>query len=158
MMAGTLRRLEEAGPKIYPEAVQRVLEFLARQNWSSVPDGTLETPVPDVICKVFEGTTEAFSKRIPETHLKNVDIHCLIRGKELQGFSPLSGDAEVTRADPGQDNIFYQMPAERLSLLMMHPGDFSIYFPWDLHVAMAAEKGGEKIRKAVVKVPLILMQ
>nr|WP_272214703.1 YhcH/YjgK/YiaL family protein [Marinicella sp. W31]MDC2880176.1 YhcH/YjgK/YiaL family protein [Marinicella sp. W31] len=90
-----------------------------------------------------------------ETHVENIDIHLVVSGAEKIVQAPLTAAVDATRqGQPENDNLFYEPPAEPVTVVTLKPGDFAVLFPWDLHAPGCSVPGEDSVRKVVVKLPL----
>ena len=97
----------------------------------------------------------------PEIHRKYVDLQLLVSGgPEVHTFFPDGGKETVKddRLDTPKDILFYENRPETAKIegrVVLEPGDYAIYFPWDIHVPGQCDAEGPKAyRKIVLKVPV----
>ena len=86
-----------------------------------------------------------------EGHRKNIDVQCWIHGSELMGYASLESQQLL---EPFNEEKDYGNYADEASFSRFVPGMFAIYFPTDLHTAVADEQCNSAVRKIVYKVTI----
>jgi YhcH/YjgK/YiaL family protein len=96
-----------------------------------------------------------------EAHRKYIDLQLLVSGgPEVHTFFPDDGKETVKddRLDTPKDILFYENRPETAGIegrVVLEPGAYAIYFPWDIHVPGQCDDDGPKAyRKIVLKVPV----
>lgn len=85
-----------------------------------------------------------------ECHNTYIDIQYVFGGLETVGYKSRLTCVEPRGAyDPKKDVLFYEDAPD--FFFKLHPGQFGIYFPDDVHAPMIGEG---KIRKVVIKIRL----
>lgn len=115
----------------------------------------------DMILQVMDLETSPRESKYPEIHRKYVDLQMFVSGgPEYAGFFTDRGE-ETTREnqlDTPRDILFYENRPETAKLegcVVMEPGDYAIYFPWDVHIpGQSGADGPKNYRKIVLKVPM----
>lgn len=148
MILASLR--SKAGNYKYPEAIQKALDFLAKEETASLPVGRYEIEGDDIFVLIQDQTTAAPSEKKAESHRIYIDIQYLFSGEEMQGYAVL--EPGVKGDEPaGKDNIYYPEVKDE-QFVHLKPGDFTIYFTNDIHRPNCAESEPCNIHKAVVKI------
>ena len=93
----------------------------------------------------------AGKKKIFEAHRKYIDLHYIIDGTEQFGYAKIDTLTPVTEYDEKDDYILLLGEASRITL---NKGDFVIAFPEDAHIPALKYKNSEKVKRAVVKIPV----
>lgn len=88
-----------------------------------------------------------------ETHYKHVDLHYIIAGEEIIGWTPLKGLKARSEYDPKEDVIIYDPPAESI-LVKMNPGYFALFLPSDSHSPGKHRDVASEVHKIVIKIRL----
>jgi biofilm protein TabA len=153
MITGHIACLEDASRE-YPPAILAALKKLASLDFQSLEDGVIETGLPSMKFTLFHANTDVAEKRMPETHIHNIDIHYLVSGEETLGYQPFSEELVVVDSQQDADNVFYKNHPDHQDMTRLKPGGFAIYFPWDVHMPLCASDAPVKVRKVVVKVPV----
>ncbi len=121
--------------------------FLKNTDLSALPAGKHDILGEKVFARMLEREHLGKDKFIMESHRKYIDLHYTIEGVDVAGWRPLQ---ESTPKGPyieqSDDFLFDDKPRAWFDIL---PGHFVLFFPQDVHVAMAGEG---RIRKVVVKI------
>ena len=78
-------------------------------------------------------------------------MHYIIDGTEQFGYAKIDTLTPVTEYDEKDDYILLLGEASRITL---NKGDFVIAFPEDAHIPALKYKNSEKVKRAVVKIPV----
>ena len=115
----------------------------------------------DMILQVMDLETSPREAHDPEIHRKYVDLQLFVSGgPEVSTFFIDEGKETVREdlLDIPRDILFYENRAETAGIegrVVMEPGAYAIYFPWDVHVPGQCDADGPKAyRKIVLKVPV----
>ncbi|MCR4719916.1 MAG: YhcH/YjgK/YiaL family protein [Firmicutes bacterium] len=90
-------------------------------------------------------------KKLFEAHRKYIDLHYIIDGTEKFGYANINTLKPVTEYNEKDDYILLSGEASRITL---NKGDFVIAFPEDAHIPALKYKNSEKVKRAVVKIPV----
>ena len=114
-----------------------------------------------MILQVMDLETKARATCNPEIHRKYVDLQLFVSGgPEVSTFFTDRGEEAVKedQLDSPRDILFYENRPETAKLegsVIMEPGSYAIYFPWDVHIPGQCDANGPaKYRKIVLKVPV----
>lgn len=100
-------------------------------------------------CTSFTYETIPEKEGFFEAHLKYLDIHIMLSGKERVDIAP-PGELNQTKAEP--ENDFYAYDGEPWHSLILKPGEFLVVFPEDAHRIKLQVEGPQTVTKAVFKV------
>lgn len=147
--------------KTFPVPVQHAVRFLMEHDMNAYEPGRYDIAPGGIpmILQVIDQETAPREALRPEIHRRNIDLQFLASGgPEAACFYSDDGTGEVSEdlLDTPRDILFYRNgPAEREGKILLTPGSFALYFPWDVHVpAVQAGDAPVPIRKIVIKVPL----
>ena len=140
----------------YPEAIQKAIHYLKEHDFLTMEPGVYEIQGKDIYAQVFDAETKAQDEQKPEVHEKYVDVQYLASGKERLGFTPDTGNYEVSERFAERDLIFYRA-VENEGFIESRPGCYCIFFPEDVHRPAVLSGERMKIRKVVVKVNVLLL-
>ena len=90
-------------------------------------------------------------KKVFEAHRKYIDLHYIIDGTEQFGYADIETLAPITEYDEADDYILLDGDVSRITL---NKGNFVIAFPEDAHIPALKYKNSEKVKRAVVKIPV----
>ncbi|KQX62991.1 YhcH/YjgK/YiaL family protein [Paenibacillus sp. Root444D2] len=135
----------------YGDAVRRALSFVAKVNVADMPS-SLEIEGKLMYVLKQSPTTGAFEERLAEIHAQHADIHLVVEGEEWQGFATASGNnsAVEDRLEESDYALFEHVENEKRILL--RAGDFSIYWPGEVHRPNCHSGDGVHLVKLVVKI------
>ncbi len=137
---------------VYKEKIVKALEYLKDRDFLSMETGTYEIEGKDLFAQVMDITGETIDKKRPEVHKKYIDLQFSPEGEELFGFATDTGSNELDEDLFDSKDIKFYKNMENEKFIKSNPGDFFIFFPWDVHRPGCVEKGSRKIRKVVVKI------
>lgn len=140
----------------YPEAIQKALDFLAKEDTASLPVGRYEIDGDNIFVLIQDQTTAAPENKRAESHRNYIDIQYLFSGEEMQGYAMLK-DGVKGEEPAGKDNIFYEN-VENEQFVNLKAGDFTIYFTNDIHRPNCTASEPQNIHKAVVKIKEVLVK
>ena len=86
-----------------------------------------------------------------ESHRKYIDLHYLIRGKEMIGSAAAASLRQVKSYARENDAALYERPGKYRRLILT-PGEFVVFFPGQAHMPGCYTIRSEEIKKVVVKV------
>lgn len=128
-------------------------EFLSVFSPDMFEDGRVEL-AGGVYVNIESYQTQERCKRRFEAHRKYIDIQYMIEGEELIAVAPIS---ELTISEPydeKRDIEFYENSVNGMDYAL-HSGEFQIFKPGEGHMPCIALNGINKVRKMVIKVPIV---
>ena len=146
-----------------PAPLKKALHVLKDMDLANHETGAFPMALDGVemILQVMDLETSPREAHEPEIHRKYVDLQLLVSGgPEVHTFFPDGGKETVKddRLDTPKDILFYENRPETAKIegrVVLEPGDYAIYFPWDIHVPGQCDAEGPKAyRKIVLKVPV----
>ncbi|MBQ8092887.1 MAG: YhcH/YjgK/YiaL family protein [Clostridia bacterium] len=148
---------------VLPKPLCEALHFLKDADLVGHETGAfpMELGGVSMILQVMDLETSPRDTHYPEIHRKYVDLQLFVSGgPEVATFFTDRGEETIREnlLDSPRDIVFYENRPETAGLegcVIMHPGDYAIYFPWDVHVPGQSDANGPKnYRKIVLKVPM----
>lgn len=130
--------------------LDQALDFLARPDLSSLPDGRVEIDGDSVFANLASYTTKA-ENPTPENHKKYLDVFYLLEGAEEVAVAPLEEMGKTILENPDGDIWLHEGSGVPLPL---GGGRFLVLFPSDAHAPSIGPDGPAPARKVVVKVKL----
>ena len=91
---------------------------------------------------------------IIESHLKEVDIQILLKGRELIKVYESKEVDVKTPYNADIDCQFYSNPRTPNNQLILKEGVFAVFYPQDIHNPLNAVGNVEELKKIVVKLNL----
>ena len=95
----------------------------------------------------YDGKTDAKM----EVHDKYIDLQFIVSGEEKMLWAPREELAIVTPFPEGKDTEILEQ-GDRPSTLILHAGEFAIFYPNDAHKPSLAVDTPKPIQKIVVKI------
>lgn len=132
------------------EKFTKALNFLKEEDLTSLPVGNFEL-CPGVIVQVQSYCTEPAKVIDYETHDYHFDIHYVIEGLEGIGVAAREGLTPKGAYDPQKDMGYWEEP-ENGSMVILHPGEYTILGPEDAHKPHCAVGEPCEMSKIVIKV------
>lgn len=93
-----------------------------------------------------------------ESHARTADVQYVIAGEEGIRWLPASKLNGPLRTFTDRDRMEWAPPAEITTMLTLRAGMFAIFLPGEVHCPMIALGTPMPIRKAVVKIPVRLLE
>ena len=151
----------EQQKKTLPAPIRAALTYLQNNDMTAHETGRFELELEGVPCilQVMDMQTSLRENLRPEIHRKYIDVQLLASGgPELAEYDnddkSYTVDEDLLATD--RDILFYkQKDKNHGGTILLTPGTYVIYYPWDIHVpATALDNQPAAIRKIVIKVPL----
>ncbi|WP_371368035.1 Toxin-antitoxin biofilm protein TabA [Sporomusa rhizae] len=142
---------------LLPQALVKGLTYLAKTEIASLPVGKHEIEGKDIYVSVNEYETEPRSARRAEAHAEYLDIQFMISGQEQIAYSILSPANKVLADELADNDVIFYKNVERETELIMTEGTYAIFFPWDVHRPNCVLDQPCKVKKAVVKIKMSLL-
>lgn len=143
---------------LYPKALNRGLEYIQSTDFSTMEPGKHDIEGDLMFVMVQEPTTQSWEKQRPESHQTYIDIQYLIEGEELIKVARLTSDAVISEEDfASRDIAFYESTSVESSILLL-PGNFTVFYPSDIHRPVCSVKEDQKIKKVVIKIHKSLLE
>ena len=148
---------------VLPKPLKEALFYLKNIDLVHHETGAFPTEIGGVpmILQVMDLETKTRATCYPEVHRKYVDLQLFISGgPEVSTFFTDRGEEAVKddQLNTPRDILFYENRPETAKLegsVIMEPGSYAIYFPWDVHIPGQCDANGPaKYRKIVLKVPV----
>lgn len=118
---------------------------------SSTPDGRIDLDGDAVFALVQTFTTAPAAEKRFESHLKYIDIQCVIRGAEMMQVAPREQLPVAEAYQAARDAAFYANPTACTDLVFS-PGSFAVYYPHDAHKPCCLIGSAQRVQKVVIKV------
>ncbi len=139
-------------PAFYPKALNTALDYLASNDITAMEPGEYAIDGDRIFVVVSDSSTEPAEARLPEAHVKYVDIHYVAAGAENIGVSPLVPLLPVEEDELESDDCILYGQAQDEVFITMRPGYFMVLFPQDVHRPLCRHGDIQTVRKAVVKI------
>lgn len=155
MIYGKLKDLSSER-HLYPEALRRALDFLKETDFSCLRAGRIDIDDELLFAILAEEETAPAEAGQWEVHRQYVDVQCLLEGEEVIGFArECEGIIVETDALDEEDCLYYRN-VRPVAELRLSPGDFTVFFPKDIHRPLCAAESSGPVRKVIVKIALEL--
>ena len=119
----------------------------------STPDGRIDLAGDAVFALVQTFTTAPVAEKKFESHLRHIDIQCVIRGTELMQVAPREALTVTEPYQTARDIAFYASP-QICTDVVCPPGCFALFYPHDGHKPCCISGSAQTVQKVVIKVRL----
>lgn len=137
---------------VYPEAVNRGIEYIRSTDFSSMPLGKYEIEGNLMFALLQEVVTKDWEQQRPESHRTHTDIQFLLSGEEVIRVAPLSDEAVISEESFDTKDIAFYGKVGAESSLVLRPGSFAVFYPGDIHRPCCSATQEQTIRKVVIKI------
>ncbi len=143
---------------IYPAAIQRALEYIKEHDIGGMEVGRYEIEGDKMYILVQNPTQKKIEDTHMEMHYKYLDLQYIVDGHELMGYAPKKEDPEIIDAKESSDT-YHIADVDDEQFVELHPGDFCVLFPNDLHRPSIAVPGDEPApyHKCVIKIAMDIL-
>ena len=152
MITSTLSQLHWY--KLISPNFEKAIQYALSTDFTALEPGKYPIDSDNIFAIVNEYMTKPVSECDPESHREYADIQMIIMGVERFGYAPLTGQPETTPYSEEKDVALYTIAADELNYLTLHPGEFIIFFPSDIHQPEVYAHQPGLVRKVVIKVAL----
>ncbi|HEX2869401.1 MAG TPA: YhcH/YjgK/YiaL family protein [Ignavibacteriales bacterium] len=135
---------------IHPQ-FNSVLNFLSAVNIEDLPAGRHAVNDNGVFAGVDEYGTKEVSEGFIEFHKKYIDIQIVLRGKEKVGLCNKDTAREL---EFNEEKDFGKLEGD-MDFITLKENYFVILFPHDGHMPQMMDGSPERVKKMVIKVPVI---
>ena len=129
--------------------IAEALKYLNNNDLISISPGSYVIIENKLRMLVFESVQTNTDRIKMEAHRRNIDVQYWVKGSELMGHAVLGSESLI---EPFNEEKDYGNYAANASFAKLEPGMFAIYYPTDLHTAVADEACNSMVRKIVFKV------
>lgn len=155
MIFGNIKDIHKLLPCVSAE-LQLGLEYIAKTDFSKLENGNYEIKGQDIYAGVNTYATEPKVDRKPEKHRTYTDIQFIGYGRETIWYKAVGTEDQITEDYLEERDVCFYAGAQEANCVHMEPGDFAIFFPWEIHRPNCDFQGGtsEQVQKIVVKVKI----
>ncbi|MCU6709718.1 YhcH/YjgK/YiaL family protein [Paenibacillus sp. J5C_2022] len=150
MIFGDLKDFERE-QHLYPPVIRKALAFIQSTDWSAMPNGRVELDGELFYVNIGEVQTTDASERKAERHFRYTDIHYIIEGEEIIGFTRNAKELVITQDLSDQDALLYN-ELNNETHLKLRAGEFIVTLPHDVHRPGCANEQPGYARKAIFKI------
>lgn len=119
-------------------------------------DGKIQPESAGWFCTIGPAQTALRETRHTEFHRQYLDIQVLLEGEEIIYFS--CADARQQQAEERKPDLFILAHPQLPHSVHLRPGDFAVFYPGEAHQALCDVGEPAKVRKAVFKIPLTMLE
>ena len=128
-------------------------EFLKNTDLKNLTEGSYKIDGDRIFANVQFLITKPKEDKKWEVHRKYIDIQYVIKGSECMGFGLLDDFKTVKEAyDENRDVEF--LDGEKYSFINVKEGNFTVFYPNDVHAPMLSVDKAEDIKKVIVKIAI----
>ncbi|WP_085165452.1 YhcH/YjgK/YiaL family protein [Gilliamella bombi] len=138
-----------------PEKIKQSIEYIKDNVNNNTPVGRYDIDGDNMFFMVSDSTSRHIHDVNPEYHEKYIDVQIVLVGQEGMAVSTLPPYTKVLDNKLVENDIaFIETPKEE-TLLILHPNDFIVFLPNEVHKPLCAiDNNIETVRKVVVKIAL----
>ncbi|OCG39864.1 YhcH/YjgK/YiaL family protein [Gilliamella sp. Bif1-4] len=138
-----------------PEKIKQSIEYIKDNVNNNTPVGRYDIDGDNMFFMVSDSTSRYIHDTNPEYHEKYIDVQIVLVGQEGMAVSTLPPYTKVLDNKLVENDIaFIETPKEE-TLLILHPNDFIVFLPNEVHKPLCAiDNKIETVRKVVVKIAL----
>ncbi|MDD3395994.1 MAG: YhcH/YjgK/YiaL family protein [Acidaminococcaceae bacterium] len=126
-----IKQIGQVIPFVSPK-LRRALTHLTKTDFLHTANGEYALDGREIFFRVNSYATEPLADRRAEKHFEYIDVQYIAAGTEMIGFAPFTPELELLEEHFKDDVAFYHV-AETENLVVLHPGDIAIFFPWEVH-------------------------
>ncbi len=153
MISGNIR---DFSAHFRPEIATPVMEFVKTRNITGLASGRY--PLSNgILAIVIKTNSRNLKGQQFEAHRRNLDLHYLVSGEELLGFTSAFA-LSVSKPYDSEDDYLLYHPPQNYSQLSLAEGQFVLFNPEDAHCAQGYLDAEKAIVKVVFKVPATLLK
>ncbi len=131
----------------------QAFEMLRTGNLKEKESGNYEVDGRNLYYMVQTYATKPASERRFESHRSYADIQVVFSGREVMGFTQVTGLDVQTPYDQAKDIMFFGTPAD-FTELKMSAGEFVVLYPGEAHMPQCHWANPSQVNKVVFKVRL----
>jgi len=132
------------------EGWDKAFAYLKNTDLSKLEKGKYPIDGENVFAQVSEGPARDVSKSKWESHRNYNDIHCVIKGQEKIGITPVAQAKVIQEYSQEKDIAFYT--ADNGKFYLARPDTFFIITTKDAHDPGIKVNGDDMVKKIVIKV------
>jgi len=152
-----LGNIQQLSAYLNPEIVQPIFRFLDEQNLLTIVPGRHSVAANGIFAIVIKTDSRNLKGQEFEAHRQNLDLHYLVSGKEVLGFTDISTLEIAAPYVMEEDYLLYHYPQQH-SLIGLMEKQFVLFFPEDAHCAQGHIDRENPILKIVFKIPVTLLK
>ncbi len=139
---------------IYPQAIQKAIQYLRDTDLENMAPGKYQIDGDNMFINVMETKTAQRQAKRPEAHIDYIDVQYVVRGCERDYFYTDMGDSEIDEDAYATRDVAFFKPNPNVieSSVVMHAGDYAIFFPSDIHTPACSVGDDMDIKKVIIKV------
>ena len=128
-------------------------EFLKNTDLKNLPDGSYKIDGDRIFANVQSLKTKPKEDKKWEVHRKYIDIQYVIKGSECMGFGLLK-DFKTVKEEYNSERDVEFLDGEKYSFVNVKEGEFTVFYPNDVHAPMLAVDKAQDIKKVIVKIAI----
>lgn len=137
----------------FGEKIQKGFEFLSKEDLKTLPDGRYEILGNEIYANVQSLKTKNQNLKKWEVHRDYIDIQYVISGKEKMGYGLLADFNEIIEKYDKEKDIEF-LNGEKFNFVNVQEGEFTIFYPNDVHAPMLSVEDDIEIKKVIVKIKI----
>jgi biofilm protein TabA len=134
-------------------ALHKGIEYIKNTDFDVLKPGKYEIQGNEIFAQVQEVETKSIAETEPESHLRYIDVHYLVKGsEEILGISKMNPQNPISIDNLETRDIAFYQSVENESFIKLKRDMFAIFFPQDIHRPCCHLGNAELIKKVVIKI------
>jgi biofilm protein TabA len=136
-----------------PDALRQAIEYVKQHLLQQTQIGRYNIPDSSAFVLISNDSTEPQLQRRAEFHQRHLDIQIVLKGSEGMTYSNQPA-TQVTTDWLADKDIAFLPAGEQEKTVVLHAGDFVVFYPGEVHKPLCAVGEAANVLKAVVKIPV----
>ncbi|MGL5245178.1 MAG: YhcH/YjgK/YiaL family protein [Sarcina sp.] len=147
MITGALKYVKNY--KYLEESILECLLYAKENDLVNFDTACYKIDGDRLFVNIVEYETQNREDRFWEAHKKYVDLHLMLRGKEIIDINFIDN---LKIKDYEEESDFLPLEGEQSAYVTLEDNDFLVCYPEDAHRTAIKVGGQEKIKKAIFKI------
>ena len=154
MTSGSLKDVSLLKPFLAGN-MAKAFEFMEKIDFSTYAVGKYELDGDNIKANVSAYATQPVADRRGEKHNKYIDVQIILEGEEKMGYTDFKKEFTVLEDKMEAKDAAFYGDITNENFVIVKPGEFAVFFPWDVHRpnCEAGDKPSQ-VKKVVLKVKM----
>lgn len=136
----------------FKDDIKTCFEYVTNNDLCNLKTGKYNIKGEDIFVNIVEYNTVSKEERFWEAHRDYIDIHFMIKGKEIINLNFISN---LNSKEYKKEEDFLSLEGENSSFVTLSENDFLVFYPEDAHMTAIKVDDSELIKKAIFKVKIV---
>jgi biofilm protein TabA len=131
---------------------RKIYDLISQTDFSKISDGLHEIDKNTIFYNIISYETKNYKEIVAESHKKYIDIHYILNGEEIIGYSDYKNEKTIAaKYNIEKDaELFSNILNENFFVLKR--GMFAIFYPQEIHRPGMLYEKKCKVRKIIFKI------